>query len=175
MVGFIAHLFVEWLRTGLGADLRWGVPGHAAPGDFRESQPPPQTAKMNSFAIASGSSQRSPLRAGIGCSRIHAPTATHLRRLSRAKPSLVKDRFTSPFVRELFATRKRTGMAAGLILLALMASLVLSRTRNGPAALSSLRFNEIQPNPMALFGIAAVGLTAIMVVRHRKHYWTRGR
>jgi hypothetical protein len=34
-------------------------------------------------------------------------------------------------------------MAAGLILLALMASLVLSRTRNGPAALSSLRFNEI--------------------------------
>jgi len=115
------------------------------------------------------------LRAGIGCSRIHAPTATHLRRLSRAKPSLVKDRFTSPFVRELFATRKRIGMAAGLILLALMASLVLSRTRNGPAALSSLRFNEIQPNPMALFGIATVGLTAIMVVRHRKHHWTRGR
>ena len=34
-------------------------------------------------------------------------------------------------------------MAAGLILLALMASLVLSRARNGPAALSSLRFNEI--------------------------------
>jgi len=56
---------------------------------------------------------------------------------------LVKDRFTSPFVRELFATRKRIGMAAGLILLALMASLVLSRARNGPAALSSLRFNEI--------------------------------
>jgi hypothetical protein len=39
---------------------------------------------------------------------------------------LVKDRFTSPI-------RARIGMAAGLILLALMASLVLSRARNGPA------------------------------------------
>jgi hypothetical protein len=46
-------------------------------------------------------------------------------------------------VRELFTMRKRIGMAAGLILLALIASLVLSRARNGPAALSSLRFNEI--------------------------------
>ena len=54
MVGLIAHFFVEWLRTGLGADLCWGVPRHDAPGDFRESQPPPQTAKMkffHSFAI----------------------------------------------------------------------------------------------------------------------------
>ena len=49
MVGFIAHLFVAWLRTGLAADLCWGVPGHDAPGDFRESQPPPQTAKMKFF------------------------------------------------------------------------------------------------------------------------------
>ena len=32
-----------------------------------------------------------------------------------------------------------------------------------------------EPNPMALFGIAAVGLMVIMVVRHRKHHWTRGR
>ena len=39
--------------------------------------------------------------------------------------------------------RKRIGMAAGLILLALIASLALSRAGNGPAALSSLRFNEI--------------------------------
>ena len=29
--------------------LCWGVPGHDAPGDFRESQPPPQTAKMKFF------------------------------------------------------------------------------------------------------------------------------
>ena len=143
-MGFIAQLFVEWLRTGLAADLCWGVPGHDAPGDFRESQPPPQTAKMkffHSFAIAFGPSQRSPLRAGIGCSRVHVPTATHVRRLIRAKP--VKDRFTSPFVRQLFAMRKRIGMAAGLILFALMASPVLSRAGNRPAALSSLRFNEI--------------------------------
>ena len=96
MVGLIAHLFVEWLRSRLASDLCWGVPGHAAPGDFRESQPPPQTAKMKFFRHRLWSSQRSPLRAGIGCSRIHAPTATHVRRLSRAKPSLVKDRFTSP-------------------------------------------------------------------------------
>jgi hypothetical protein len=34
-------------------------------------------------------------------------------------------------------------MAAGLILFALMASPVLSRAGNRPAALSSLRFNEI--------------------------------
>ena len=34
-------------------------------------------------------------------------------------------------------------MAAGLILLALLASLVLSRAGNGPTALSSLCFNEI--------------------------------
>jgi hypothetical protein len=33
-VGFIAHLFVEWLRTGLAADLCWGVPGHDAPWRF---------------------------------------------------------------------------------------------------------------------------------------------
>ena len=46
---FIAHLFVAWLRTGLAADLCWGVPGHDAPGDFRESQPSPQTAKMKFF------------------------------------------------------------------------------------------------------------------------------
>jgi hypothetical protein len=39
--------------------------------------------------------------------------------------------------------RKRIGMAAGLILLALMTSLVLSRARMARAALSSLRFNEI--------------------------------
>ena len=32
-----------------------------------------------------------------------------------------------------------------------------------------------EPNPMALFGIAAVGLMGIMVVRHRKHHRTRGR
>ena len=44
--GVIAHLFVAWLRTGLAADLCWGVPGHDAPGDFRESQPPPQTAAI---------------------------------------------------------------------------------------------------------------------------------
>ena len=49
MVGFIAHLFVAWLRTRLAADLCWGVPGHDAPGDFRKSQPPPQTAKMKFF------------------------------------------------------------------------------------------------------------------------------
>ena len=49
MVGFIPHLFVAWLRTGLAADLCWGVPGHDAPGDFRKSQPPPQTAKMKFF------------------------------------------------------------------------------------------------------------------------------
>ena len=67
-MGFIAHLFVEWLRTGLAADLYWGVPHHDAPGDFRKRQPPPQTAKMKFFAIASGSSRRSPLRAGLGCS-----------------------------------------------------------------------------------------------------------
>jgi len=48
-VGFIAQLFVEWLRTGLAADLCWGVPRHDAPGDFRESQPPPQTAEMKFF------------------------------------------------------------------------------------------------------------------------------
>ena len=46
LVGLIAHFFVEWLRTGLGADLCWGVPRHDAPGDFRESQPPPQTAAI---------------------------------------------------------------------------------------------------------------------------------
>ena len=73
-MGFIAHLFVAWLRTGLAADLCWGVPGHGAPGDFRESQPPPQTAKMKFFRHCLGSSQRSPLRAGIGCSRVHAHT-----------------------------------------------------------------------------------------------------
>src|SRR5271165_5151527 len=49
LVGLIAHFFVEWLRTGLGADLCWGVPRHDAPGDFREIQPPPQTAKMKFF------------------------------------------------------------------------------------------------------------------------------
>ena len=27
--------FVEWLRTGLAADLCWGVPRHDAPGNFR--------------------------------------------------------------------------------------------------------------------------------------------
>src|SRR5271165_4198183 len=80
LLGLIAHFFVEWLRTGLGADLCWGVPGHDAPGDFRESQPPPQTAKMKFF-------RRLPLQAGIGCGRIHAPTATYVRRLIRAKPS----------------------------------------------------------------------------------------
>ena len=48
-MGFIAHLFVAWLRTGLAADLCWGVCGHDAPGDFRKSQPPPQTAKMKFF------------------------------------------------------------------------------------------------------------------------------
>src|SRR5271166_3737797 len=49
LVGLIAHFFVEWLRTGLGADLCWGVPRHDAPGDFREIQPPPRTAKMKFF------------------------------------------------------------------------------------------------------------------------------
>src|SRR5271165_2487466 len=87
LVGLIAHFFVEWLRTGLGADLCWGVPRHDAPRDFRKRQTPPQTAKMKFFRHRLWSSQRSPLRAGIGCSRIHAPTATHVRRLSRAKPS----------------------------------------------------------------------------------------
>jgi hypothetical protein len=71
LVGFIAHLFVAWLRTGLASDLGWGVPGHDAPGDLRESQPPPQTAKMKFFRHYLWiSSQRSPLLAGIGCSRI---------------------------------------------------------------------------------------------------------
>ena len=129
-----------------------------------------------SFAITSGSSQRSPLRAGIGCSRI--PRAHGYTRPAIEQGQAIlgqRSVYIPQSVRELFAMRKRIGMAAGLILLALMASLVLSRTRNGPAALSSLRFNEIQPNPMALFGIATVGLTAIMVVRHRKHHRTRGR
>jgi hypothetical protein len=49
LVGVIAHLFVEWLRTGLAADLYWGVPGHDAPGNFRKRQPPPQTAKVRFF------------------------------------------------------------------------------------------------------------------------------
>jgi hypothetical protein len=49
LVGFIAQLFVERLRTGLAVDLCWGVPRHDGPGDFRESQPPPQTAKMKFF------------------------------------------------------------------------------------------------------------------------------
>ena len=48
-MGFIARLFVEWLRTGLAADLYWGVPGHDTPGNFRKRQPPPQTAKMRFF------------------------------------------------------------------------------------------------------------------------------
>ncbi len=48
-MGLIAHFFVEWLRTGLGADLCWGVPRHDAPRDFRKRETPPQTAKMKFF------------------------------------------------------------------------------------------------------------------------------
>ena len=53
---------------------------------FGESRPP-QTAKMKFFRHCLGSLQCSPLRAGIGCSRVHAHTASHVRRLIRAKPS----------------------------------------------------------------------------------------